>query len=148
MTGPDELVQLIKSKEYLSEKILVLGGGSNILVREAGVDDAAEDAGADALVTWGGGQLKASFNHRTYEEDGRITLLFDDALHPEQRRPLFDNRLQYDSDVGIVQADLWPDIDKNKTRLDLVFNDLGGFTVTGNGVWSTTENEYTNLQAD
>jgi hypothetical protein len=77
-----------------------------------------------------------------------VPVAFDDALHPELQIPVFDNRLQYDADVGVVPADLWPDIDKNKTRVDLVFNDLGGFTLTGNGVWSETENKYTNLKAE
>ena len=73
---------------------------------------------------------------------------FQDALHPELQLPLFDNRLQYDSDVGIVPADLWPDSDKDKTRLDLVFNKVLGFAVTANGVWTTTENRYTGLKMD
>jgi hypothetical protein len=43
---------------------------------------------------------------------------------------------------------MWPNSNKDKTRLDLVLNNIGGFTVTANGVWSQTENDYTNLQSD
>jgi hypothetical protein len=113
------------------------------------LEEKTNDATIDAKVAWKGGYAKAAFTSRALKHGtNSVDVAFDDALHPELRAPVFDNRLQYDSDVGTVQADMWPDIDKNKTRLDLVFNDLGGFTITGNGVWSTTENTYNNLQSD
>jgi hypothetical protein len=113
------------------------------------IDEKTSDATVSAKVGWNGGYAKASFTSRSLTHDvPSVPVTFDDALHPELQVPVFDNRLQYDSDVGEVQADLWSNIDKNKTRLDLVFNDLGGFTLTGNGVWSETENKYTGLKSD
>jgi hypothetical protein len=113
------------------------------------LDENTSDATVSAKVAWKNGFAKASYTARSLTHGTpSVPITFDDALHPELQVPVFDNRLQYDSDVGEVQADLWPDIDKNKTRLDLVFNDVGGFTITGNGVWSQTENKYTNLKAD
>ena len=113
------------------------------------LDEKTSDATLDAKVAWRGGFAKAAFTSRklTYGTNS-VPMSFQDALHPELQLPLFDNRLQYDNDVGIVPADLWPDIDKNKTRLDLVFNNVGGFAVTANGVWTTTENRYTGLEMD
>ncbi|MDX1584436.1 MAG: GSU2204 family CXXCH-containing (seleno)protein, partial [Thermoanaerobaculia bacterium] len=73
---------------------------------------------------------------------------YDDALHPEQRKPLFDNRVQYDSADGPIPIDLKPDIDKDRFRVDLSFDSVGGFAVTGGGVWSQNENEYTGLESD
>ena len=113
------------------------------------IDEKTSDATVDAKVGWKGGYAKLAYTSRSLTHGtSSVPIAFDDALHPELQVPVFDNRLQYDSDVGVVQADLWPDIDKNKTRLDLVFNNLGGFTLTGNGVWSETENKYTNLKSD
>ena len=113
------------------------------------LDEKTSDATLDAKVAWKGGYAKAAFTSRSLKYGtSAVPVQFDDALHPELQVPVFDNRLQYDSDVGIVPADLWPDADKDKTRLDLVFNDVLGFAVTANGVWSKTENNYTNLQSD
>ena len=62
--------------------------------------------------------------------------------------PLFDNRLQFDDEVGLVPADLMPDIDKDTAHLNLQFNDAGGWIIRGGGVWSETTNRYTGLTAD
>jgi hypothetical protein len=111
------------------------------------LDERTSDGTLDAKVAWRGGFAKAAFTSRslTYGTSS-VPAQFDDALHPELQLPLFDNRLQYDADVGTVPADLWPDIDKDKTRLDLVFNNVLGFAVTANGVWTQTENKYTGLK--
>ncbi len=121
----------------------------HIKSQEHPIDEKTSDGTLDAKVAWKGGFVKAAYTSRSLTHGTRrCRVAFDDDLHPELQVPVFDNRMQYDSDVGVVPADLWPDIDKNKTRLDLVFNNLGGFTVTANGVWSETENKYTNLKSD
>jgi hypothetical protein len=113
------------------------------------LDEETSDATVDLKVAWKGGYVKGAFSSRSLEHGtSSVPVQFDDALHPELQVPVFDNRLQYDSDVGVVPADLWPDAEKDKTRLDLVLNDVGGVTVTANGIWSKTENTYTNLQSD
>lgn len=61
---------------------------------------------------------------------------------------MFENRLQYDSEVGPVPADFWPDIDKDIGRLDFRWGNDKGLAITANGVWSETENRYTGYKAD
>ena len=114
------------------------------------LNESTSDVVLDAKVAWKGGYAKAAFDSRSLRYGGynSVNMQDDDALHPELQKPVFDNRLQYDSDVGVVPADLWPDSDKDRTRLDLVFNDLGGFTLTANGVWSQTENRNANLKSN
>jgi hypothetical protein len=113
------------------------------------LDEKTSDGIIDAKVAWKGGYVKGEFTSRSLKYGtSSVPVQFDDALHPELQVPVFDNRLQYDSDVGVIPADMWPDADKNKTRLDLVLNNIGGFAITANGVWSKTENDYTNLQSD
>ena len=113
------------------------------------IDQRTQDAGVDAAVAWAGGSARVSFDHRTFEEDTPfITLLFDDALHPELRVPIFDNRLQWDSAQGPQPVHAIPEIEKNVGKVAFVFDDVGGFVVTLDGVWSTTENETTGLEAD
>jgi len=113
------------------------------------VDQRTTDTTLDAKVAWKGGSLKGSYTNRSLTNGyPSVMTTFDDALHPELQIPIFDNRLQYDSDIGIVPADLWVDIDKNIGRLDLVLTNLGGFALTANGVFSSTENQYTGLKSD
>ncbi len=113
------------------------------------IEETTTDATVDAKLAWNGGYAKAAFTTRSLKHGtSSVPMTYDDALHPELQIPVFDNRLQYDDDAVGVPADMWPNIDKNKTRLDLVFNDVGGFTITGNGVFSDTENTYTGLKSD
>ena len=113
------------------------------------LDEKTSDGIIDAKVAWKGGYVKGAFTSRSLKYGtSSVPVQFDDALHPELQVPVFDNRLQYDSDVGVIPADMWADSSKDKTRLDLVLNNIGGFAVTANGVWSKTQNDSTNLQAD
>jgi hypothetical protein len=113
------------------------------------LDETTSDTTLDAKVAWKGGYAKAAFSSRKLEHGTPSVLVqYDDALHPELQTPVFDNRLQFDSDVGPVPADLWPDSDKDTTKLELVLSDVLGFAVSANGVMSKTENRYTNLQSD
>jgi hypothetical protein len=113
------------------------------------MDEETTDATIDAKVAWKGGYAKAAFTSRKLSHGtSMLPFTFDDALHPELQVPVFDNRLQYDSAEGDIGADLWPDISKDKTRLELVFHDVAGFSINANGVWTKTQNDYTNLQSD
>ncbi len=114
------------------------------------IDEKTEDAAVDLAYAWEGGtRVKASFRTRELSEGvPSISLLFDNALHPELRKPVFDNRLQFDSAQGPVAVDLRPDITKDVSKLAFVFPDVAGFVVNVDGVISTTENEYTGLQSD
>lgn len=113
------------------------------------VNEHTTDATFEAKVGWHGGDLKARYTNRTLRQNyPNLTMTYDDAVHPELRVPIFDNRLQYDSAQGPLPVDLWPDIDKDIARLDLHLDNVGGFVVNAGGVWSETENKYTGLKAD
>jgi hypothetical protein len=107
------------------------------------------DGTLEAAVAWKSGVVRARYTDRQLREDHpTITTVFDNNLHPELQVPVFDNRMQYDDDVGPVPADLKPEIDKNKTRLDFRWASENGLAITANGVWSTTENRGTGNEAD
>ena len=113
------------------------------------LEETTSDTTVDAKVAWKNGFVKAAYTGRTLKYGtNSVDMLFDDNLHPELQVPVFDNRMQYDSAEGVMPADMWSNSEKNKTRLDLVLNNIGGFSFTANGVWSKTENQYTNLQSD
>lgn len=113
------------------------------------LDETTSDVTVDGKLAWKGGFAKAAITSRDLKYGTpSVTVLYDDALHPELQTPVFDNRLQFDSDVGPVAADLWSNSSKDRTRLELMLNNVLGFSVNANGVWSKTENRYTNLQSD
>ena len=65
------------------------------------VDESTTDARLEAQLAWAGGQVTVSLVNRELEDAASpVTLLYDDALHPELRLPVFDNRLRYDSAEG------------------------------------------------
>ncbi len=112
------------------------------------INEHTRDAGLEAKLSWNGGNVRARYTARRLRQNFRsLTFTYADALHPEKRLPLFDDRLQYDSAEGPLPVDLWPDIDKDIARLDIQQALGRSFFLTGTGVWSTTENRYTGLKA-
>jgi len=112
------------------------------------VDERTRDAKFEAIVGWKGGSLVGSWNHRTLNHgQDSVNIQFDDALHPEAQTPVFDNRLQYDSDVGSVPADLWSEQEKSTGRLDLNLNNVGGFAINIGGVLQDSKNKYTGYRS-
>jgi hypothetical protein len=113
------------------------------------LDETTSDVTIDGKLAWKGGYAKVAFTSRDLKYGTpSVSLTFDEALHPELQTPVFENRLQFDSEVGPVPVDLWPDSSKDKTRIEFALNDVLGFAVNANGIWSKTENRYTNLQSD
>jgi len=113
------------------------------------VDQRTTDLSLEAQWAGSWGSLTGSVTQRELRQDPRaLTLLYDDALQPELRIPIFDNRLQWDSAEGPQLVDATPDVDKDVVRLDLLLPDVGGFALTAGGVWSETENLYSNLSMD
>jgi hypothetical protein len=112
-------------------------------------NESTTDATLEALVGFKSGSIRARFTSRELSERyNTIDTTFDKNLHPELRLPVFDNRMQYDSDVGAVPADLKPDIDKDIARLDFRWASRNGLAITANGVWAETENQYTGNSSD
>jgi len=113
------------------------------------VNEHTTDGTLAATVAWNGGSIGASYTAREHRQlYASNSLLYDDALHPELRVPVFDNRLQYDSAEGPQAVDMWPDNDKNVAKLNFQMQNVGGFAITAGGVWSETENLYTGFKAD
>ena len=113
------------------------------------IDEETTDVSFGGKVAWQGGQIGFSANSREFSTDPTaISLLYDDALHPELRLPLFDNRLQFDSAEGPQAVDRRSDTSKDTYRIDGTFNDVGGFTVAAQGVWSATENDYSQRESE
>jgi hypothetical protein len=112
-------------------------------------DQQTTDGTLEAAVAWKSGVVRARYTDRSLTEaHPSVYGEFDNNLHPELQVPVFDNRMQYDDDVGVVPADLKPEIDKNTTRLDFRWASKNGLAVTANGVWSSTESTNTGNKAD
>jgi hypothetical protein len=107
-------------------------------------DQQTTDGTLEAAVAFKSGVIRARYTDRSLTEaHPSVYGEFDNNLHPELQVPVFDNRMQYDDDVGVVPVDLKPEIDKNLTRLDFRFATKNGFALTANGVWAKTENKST-----
>lgn len=112
------------------------------------LEERTRDAKIEAMYGWQGGNVVASWNSRTLKYgDNSVPIQFDNALHPELQVPVFNNRLQYDDEVGTVPADLWPNQEKSTGRLDINLNNLGGFAVNLGGVLQDSKNSYTGYRA-
>lgn len=113
------------------------------------VDETTEDASLDLQYAWSGGTVTGSYEHRTLQEGTPfITLLYDDALHPELRLPLFDNRVQFDRDNGPQPIDQVPDVTKDRVKLQASFADVHGFLINVGGVWSETTNDTADISSE
>jgi hypothetical protein len=113
------------------------------------VEERTTDGTLEANIAWRSGYATASVTSRELRQGTPfVDVAFDNALHPELRLPLFDNRLQFDDDIGTTAADLWSEVDKDTSRLFFNFSDLAGFAVNAGGVWSETKNRYTGLTSD
>ena len=111
-------------------------------------DETTDDAYIDLKYAWASNFVRGSYRGRSFSESPQnISLLFDDALHPELRAPVFDNRLQWDSAEGPQPVDLVPDISKDIFKLDTLVK-THGFAIVGEGVWSSTENDFTRNKTD
>jgi hypothetical protein len=112
------------------------------------IDETQQDIGLDAKVAWTKGFLEGSYTKRTLREDvTSIDFLYDRARHPASGLPIFDNRVQFDSLNGPLPVDVRQDTDKDIIKVN-VQQAAGAFSLTGNGVWSNTENLYTSNKAD
>jgi hypothetical protein len=112
-------------------------------------DQSTIDGTLEAAVAWKSGVVRARYTNRKLRESlPSVTGTFDNNLHPELQAPVFDNRMQYDDDAGVVPVDLKPEIDKNTTRLDFRWASKNGFALTANGVWSETKSRGTGNTAD
>lgn len=113
------------------------------------MDERTTDGTLEAKVDWFSGHAIARLSSRALRHGTpSVMTTYDTAQHPALQAPVFENRLQYDSEVGPVEADKWPNIDKDTAKLQFFFRDVLGFAVNAAGVWSETENAFTGYKAD
>ena len=113
------------------------------------VGEKTRDVGVEAALAFRTWALKASHTQRDLTEKVEaIGLLYDRALHPELRTPIFTNRVAFDALNGVLPVDLRPDISKEITKVEASLPDAAGFAINASGVWSKTTNEYANLDSD
>jgi hypothetical protein len=113
------------------------------------IGERLSEGGLDARFNWRTGFVKAALSHRRLRQDvPAVSLRYDRALQPELRTPIFDNRVQFDALEGPQLVDHLQDVNKTSGRLDLRLQDVLGFRVGAGGVWSTTQNRFTSLEAD
>jgi hypothetical protein len=112
------------------------------------IDETQQDIGLDARVSWRTGFLDGSYTRRRLREDvPSIDLLYDRSIHPESRLPVFDNRVQFDALDGPLPVDYLQDVDKDIIKVNIA-QSAGSLSLTGNGVWSDTENRFTGNKID
>jgi len=117
----------------------------HVISQDRPLDQRNTDVGLEGRYNWNNASLRVSYTFRELTQDPAIlTLLFDDALQPELRVPIFDNRLQWDSAQGPQPIAGAPDIDKQIARIDLQLPK----GVSAGGVWSVTENRFTDLASE
>lgn len=123
--------------------------GCHVTSQSRPVGEKTRDVGAEAAFAFRKWAVKASFTQRDLTEAVEaIGFVYDRALHPELRTPVFTNRVGFDALAGVLPVDLRPDISKEITRLQATIPDAAGFAVNASGVWSKTTNEYANLDSD
>lgn len=123
--------------------------GCHVQSRSHKLDEKTEDLGADVKLALDRVILTGAFVSREHTQGTPYVVnTYDNAVHPEFRTPLFEDRLQYDASEGALAHDLMPDIDKDTMRFEIDLPDLGGFTLYGGGVFATTANTTTGLESD
>ena len=83
------------------------------------MDEKTTDVGVD--LTWAGkqGYVRAGYKSRSYSDDPTsVDFLYDRALHPELRTPVWDNRVSFDALDGPVPIDVRSDTSKDTFGLD------------------------------
>ncbi|MCM2257364.1 MAG: hypothetical protein NDJ94_17135 [Vicinamibacteria bacterium] len=107
------------------------------------------EVGIDGRWQWKTGALEANLSQRQLRNDAAgNTLVYDRALHPETRLPIFDNRVLFDSLNGAVPVDSQPETDRTQGRIELNVAELAGFDVTATGAFANTKNRGTEIESD
>jgi len=113
------------------------------------MNEKTTDIGAD--LTWAGewGYVRAGYKTRDYSDSPTsIPYTYDDALHPELRTPLFDNRVQYDLQSGPQEIDFRPDTTKDTFGVDGLWASRTGWNLAAEGIWSETKSDYEDITSD
>ncbi len=113
------------------------------------VDQRQTEFGVDGRWQWKTGSLEAEVSRRELRNEGaQSTLLYDRALHPELRTPIFDNRILFDALDGPLPVDAQPETDRTQGRVELSVAELAGFDVSASGAFAKTKNRQTEIEAD
>jgi len=113
------------------------------------VDEHTREAGVSARASAGGWSLVGTVASRDFRERGASpTRLYELAEHPAQRKPLFNDRIQYDARNGALPYDVVPTTEKDIAKLEIANGDLGGFAVNLAGVKTELTNTSTGNQVE
>jgi hypothetical protein len=111
------------------------------------VDEKTDGPTLDVAWMTGSGSVRGTYQaFETRHGTRSINNPYDNAIHPESRLPVFDDRLQYEGET--LPYDLAADLDKSVMQLEYAANDVGGFAIGAAGTWSETENLYNGVKTD
>jgi len=109
--------------------------------RGRAVNEHTRDGGVSARATFGAWSVTGGYSERDYRERGATpTRLYELAEHPAQRKPLFNDRIQYDSRDGALPYDFVPTTEKRTVKGSVANPDLGGFALSFGGVSTKVRN--------
>ena len=113
------------------------------------MNEKTTDVGVDLSWAFGQGYVRANYKNRSYSDDPTsIDFLYDRALHPEARTPVWDSRLSFDSLNGPIPIDVRSDTSKDTLGIDGLWASTKGLNIAAEGIWSETKNEGTNIRSD
>jgi hypothetical protein len=121
--------------------------GCHVQSQTRKVDEKTDGPTLDVSFVAGTGSVRASYQaFETRYGTRSIDNAYDNAIHPETRLPVFDDRLQYEGQT--LPYDLAADLDRSVMQIEYAANDVGGFAVGAAGTWSETENLYSGVKSD
>jgi hypothetical protein len=113
------------------------------------VDEHTREAGLLARASFGSWSIVGTVASRDFSERGASpTRTYELAEHPAQRKPLFNDRVQYDSRNGALAYDVVPTTEKDIAKLEIANGNLGGFAVSLAGVKTDLTNTTTGNEVE
>jgi hypothetical protein len=105
------------------------------------VDEHTRDGGVSARATLGSWAINGAYIERDFRERGATpTRVYELAEHPAQRKPLFNDRIQYDAKDGALPYDFAPTTEKRTVRGEITNSNLGGFSLSLSGAGTKVTN--------
>jgi hypothetical protein len=111
------------------------------------VDEHIQEVGVGGRLTFGSWSLSGRAATRDFRERGTTPeRYYELAEHPAQRKPLFNDRIQYSN--AVLPYDQVPNTEKDSTTVKLANADLAGFSVAVSAYASDVTNLQTNNSVD
>jgi hypothetical protein len=111
------------------------------------VDESTDGPMLDVSFMTTSGAVQASYqSFETRYGQKSINNPYDNAIHPELRAPVFDDRLQYEGET--LPYDYTADLDRSVMQLEYSADYGNGLAVGAAGTWSETENLFNGVTSD